>query len=109
MTAMTRICCRHCGQISGSVCQTCRMRSRHFLEGNLAGGGPVLGQGGAQGVAGGKMVGPARKREAVGHLQSDLELSQRRACKVVGQPRATQRQVPQPDAEDTRLRARLNE
>ena len=55
------------------------------------------------------MVGPARKREAVGHLQSDLELSQRRACKVVGQPRATQRHVPQPDAEDTRLRARLNE
>ncbi len=55
------------------------------------------------------MVGPARKREAVGHLQSDLELSQRRACKVVGQPRATQRHGPQPDAEDTRLRARLNE
>jgi transposase InsO family protein len=55
------------------------------------------------------MVGPARKREAVGHLQSDLELSQRRACKVVGQPRATQRHVPQPDAEETRLRARLNE
>jgi len=37
------------------------------------------------------MVGPARKREAVGHLQRELELSQRRACKVVGQPRATQR------------------
>ena len=34
------------------------------------------------------MVGPARKREAVGHLQRELELSQRRACKVVGQSRA---------------------
>ena len=55
------------------------------------------------------MVGPARKREAVGHLQSDLEMSQRRACKVVGQPRAPQRHVPQPDAEETRLRERLNE
>jgi hypothetical protein len=36
-------------------------------------------------------------------------LNQRRACKVVGQPRATQRHAPQPDAEETRLRERLNE
>ena len=55
------------------------------------------------------MAGPARKREAVGRLQRDLEMSQRRACKVVGQPRATQRHVPMPDAEETRLRERLNE
>jgi hypothetical protein len=41
------------------------------------------------------MAGPARKREAVGHLQRDLELSQRHA--------------PQPDAEEKRLRQRLNE
>ena len=54
------------------------------------------------------MVGPARKREAVGHLQRELELSQRRACKVVGQPRATQRHAPQPDAEEKRLRAWLS-
>ena len=53
------------------------------------------------------MVGPARKREAVGHLQGELELSQRRACKVVGQPRATQRHTPQPDPAEERLRARL--
>ena len=55
------------------------------------------------------MAGPARKREAVGHLQNELELSQRRACTVVGQPRATQRHAPKPDAEEVRLRARLNE
>lgn len=55
------------------------------------------------------MVGPARKRTAVGHLQDELEMSQRRACKVVGQPRATQRHTPQPDPEETRLRERLNE
>lgn len=55
------------------------------------------------------MVGPARTREAVGHLQSDLELSQRQACKVVGQPRATQRHVPKPDAEEARRRERLKE
>ena len=55
------------------------------------------------------MVGPARKREAVGHLQGELELSQRRACKVVGQPRATQRHTPQSDPAEERLRARLHE
>ena len=54
------------------------------------------------------MVGPARKRAAVGHLQRELELSQRRACKVVGQPRATQRRTPQPDVQEVRLRERLN-
>lgn len=55
------------------------------------------------------MVGPARKRTAVGHLQRELELSQRRACKVVGQPRATQRHLPKPDGEEARLRERLNQ
>ena len=54
------------------------------------------------------MVGPARKRAAVGHLQRELELSQRRACKVVGQPRATPRRASQPDTEEARLRAWLN-
>ena len=55
------------------------------------------------------MVGPARKREAVGHLQQGLEMRQRRACELVGQPRATQRYSPKPDAEEDRLRARLRE
>lgn len=55
------------------------------------------------------MAGPARKREAVGHLPRELELSQRRARNVVGQPRATQRHTPKPDAEEARLRERLNE
>jgi hypothetical protein len=54
------------------------------------------------------MVGPARKRTAVGPLQRGLEMSQCRACKVVGQPRATQRHRPQPDAEEARLRERLH-
>ena len=55
------------------------------------------------------MVGPARKREAVGRLQQGLGLSQRRACKVVGQARSTQRRTPKPNEEEQRLRERLNE
>ena len=37
------------------------------------------------------MVGPARKREAVRHVEEVLEVSERRACGVIVQPRATQR------------------
>lgn len=55
------------------------------------------------------MVGPARKREAVGHLQRSLEMSERRACKVVGQPRSTQRYEVESDGEEQRLRHELRE
>jgi len=37
------------------------------------------------------MVGPARKREAVEHVQNRLQTSERRACQSLGQPRSTQR------------------
>jgi putative transposase len=37
------------------------------------------------------VVGPARKREAVAHLEGTLEVTERRACKVIVQPRSTQR------------------
>ena len=39
ITAVTRMGPRHCGHWSGSVCQACLMRSRHFLEGRRRGGG----------------------------------------------------------------------
>jgi len=37
------------------------------------------------------MVGPERKRQAVLHVRGALEVSERRACKTVRQPRSTQR------------------
>ena len=37
------------------------------------------------------MVSPERKRQAVLHLQEHLKGSERRACQVIAQPRATQR------------------
>lgn len=37
------------------------------------------------------MVGPARRREAVQEAQAMPEVSERRACEVIGQPRSTQR------------------
>jgi transposase InsO family protein len=54
------------------------------------------------------MVGPAAKREAVVHLRSALEMSERRACSLVAADRTTlryrSRRTP-----DTALRARLRE
>ena len=37
------------------------------------------------------MVGPERKRQAVLHVRQELEVSERRACITIRQPRATQR------------------
>ena len=42
-------------------------------------------------VAAGELLSPARRREAVCHAQATLLVSERRACRVVGQWRATQR------------------
>jgi len=36
------------------------------------------------------MVSPARRKEAVTEAQTTLEVSERRACQVIGQPRSTQ-------------------
>ena len=53
------------------------------------------------------MVSPARKRDAVAHLGAVLNVSERRACQVISQPRSTQRYRPlQPD-KDTALAADL--
>jgi len=40
------------------------------------------------------MVSPTRRREAVDHLQREHHVSERRACRVLGQARATQRYRP---------------
>ena len=54
------------------------------------------------------MVGPAVKREAVAHLRSVMDLSERRACSIVGADRTMIRYQSR-RAPDTELRARLRE
>jgi len=54
------------------------------------------------------MVGPAAKREAVAHLKSVLEMSERRACSVIAADRKTVRYRSSRPPE-TALRARLRE
>lgn len=53
------------------------------------------------------MVSPARKREAVRHLEKELQVSQRRACKVIRQPRSTQRYKAQRPSQDAKLVSEL--
>jgi transposase InsO family protein len=45
----------------------------------------------------------------VEHVQATLEVSERRACRVLGQPRATQRYEAEPDEYEARLVTRMKE
>ena len=56
----------------------------------------------------GKLVSPSRRREAVCMLQDRLELSERRACRVTGQHRSTQRRVAARGRGDDALRTELH-
>jgi putative transposase len=54
------------------------------------------------------MVTPDRRRRAVSVLQDRFGVSERRACRVVGQHRSTQRHPPRPvPPDDVKLRSRL--
>ena len=48
-----------------------------------------------EGGSGGKLLSPARRQEAVRQVQDTLSVSARRACRVVGQCRATPQDIPQ--------------
>jgi transposase InsO family protein len=54
------------------------------------------------------MVGPARRREAVVYLQQGFEVGERRACRVLGQPRSTQRYEGKSPEKDRALIANLH-
>jgi hypothetical protein len=53
---------------------------------------------------------PGRRRRAVGTLQERFGVSERRACRVAGQHRSTQRKQPRPPRDESqRLASRLRE
>jgi putative transposase len=53
------------------------------------------------------MTGPARRREAVEQVRKVLEVSERRACRVIRQPRSTQRYVLKSENEEEQLRKEI--
>jgi transposase InsO family protein len=55
------------------------------------------------------VVTAGQRRQAARHLQEVFGVSQRRACRVLGQPRSTQRQTPKAKEEEGRLVMRMLE
>jgi putative transposase len=55
------------------------------------------------------VVTAAQRRQAVRHLRETFGVSERRACRVLGQARSTQRQVPKTKEEEGRLVSRMLE
>ncbi|WP_234053401.1 MULTISPECIES: IS3 family transposase [unclassified Xanthobacter] len=60
-------------------------------------------------AAGGKLLSPARRRRCVAHVVSKLGVSERLACRVLGQHRSTQRKVPVGRADEAALTADIVE
>ena len=52
---------------------------------------------------------PARRRACIDHVRTRFHLSERRACRVLGQHRSTQRKVPHGRADEERLVADMIE
>jgi len=75
-----------------------------------AGSRSILGEAGAGGRRLGKLVAPERRRQAVDGIREKYGLSERHACRIVGQHRGTQRYVPTVLAdEDELIRCRARE
>ncbi len=55
------------------------------------------------------LLSPARRRACIDHVRSQLKVSERRACRVLGQHRSTQRRVPQGREDEDRLVADMIE
>jgi putative transposase len=55
------------------------------------------------------VVTAAQRRQVARHLQETFGVSERRACRVLGQPRSTQRQVPKAKEKERQLVARILE
>ncbi len=68
-----------------------------------AGRGSVAGEAGSARCRGGKLVAPSRRRQAVAGARAKYGLSERRACRLLSQPRGTQRYISVPRADEDAL------
>ena len=51
----------------------------------------------------GKLLSPARRRRCIDHVMTKFDVSERLACRVLGQHRSTQRKAPKGRADDAAL------
>jgi transposase InsO family protein len=54
-----------------------------------------------------KIISPDKKRQAVEHVMEELKVSERRACRVIGQPRSTQRYEKRVADDEIYIRGRI--
>ena len=68
-------------------------------QAEAAGSGTVSGEAGFEGRGGGKLLSPERRRCAVERAEREYGMSERHACRLLGQWRGTQRyeSIPRPD------------
>ena len=59
--------------------------------------------------AAGETTKPSRRRACIDHVRSELRLSERRVCRVLGQHRSTQRRIPTGPDDEERLTADIVE
>ena len=50
-----------------------------------------------------KRLSPSRRRKCIDHVRRELGVSERRACRTLGQHRSTQRKAPQGRADEERV------
>ncbi|NOD65878.1 MULTISPECIES: IS3 family transposase [unclassified Ruegeria] len=60
-------------------------------------------------AAKGKLLSPARRRACIEHVRRQFKVSERRACRVLGQHRSTQRHIPRGRVDEDRLVADMIE
>ena len=76
---------------------------KHPVE--TTGSRAVAGEAGVQGCSGGKLLSPERRCCVVGRAEMRYGMSERHACRLLGQPRGTQRYEPRRRADEDRLTA----
>ncbi|QUS57791.1 IS3 family transposase [Pseudovibrio brasiliensis] len=60
-------------------------------------------------AAKGKLLSPSRRRACINHIRSEIKVSERRVCRVLGQHCSTQRRIPKGRADEDRLVADMIE
>jgi hypothetical protein len=74
-----------------------------------SGVGSDAGQADPGGGGKGKLLSPSRRRACVDHVTAELGISERRACRALGQHRSTQRKIPTTPDDEAALTADIIE
>ena len=78
-------------RIKAGSSQTSQGAGAGERQAEAAGGGAVFGEANSEGCGRGKLLSPERRRGAVRHARENYRVSERHACRLLGQWRGTQR------------------